>query len=117
MLQPKHYPEMVGKALVFEAEPFLTMVEDDNPWVEGLFFVTCVGVLLGAAHFIGGLLWTASLPPADAVRAALLPSVQQVAAQIGLGDDPTQIAAAFRQFWGWGAGFFGYPNGFARFFF
>ncbi len=46
MLQPKTYPELVGKALVLEAEPFLTLAEDDNPWVEGLFLVTCVGVLV-----------------------------------------------------------------------
>lgn len=37
MLQPKTYPELVGKALALEAEPFLTLAEDDNPWVEGLF--------------------------------------------------------------------------------
>ena len=117
MLQPKSYPELVGKALVLEAEPFLTMAEDDNPWVEGLFLVTCVGVLLGGAHFIGGLLWTASLPPADAVREALLPSVQQLFARIGLGGDPLQVEATFRQFWQWGAGFFGYQGGFSRFFF
>jgi hypothetical protein len=117
MLQPKNYPEMVGKALVFETEPFLTMVEDDNPWVEGLFFVTCIGVLLGVAHFIGGVLLTASLPPADAVRAALLPGIQQLAAQMGVSDDPAQIAADFRQLWGWSAGFFGYQSGLARFFF
>lgn len=117
MLQPKTYPELVGKALVLEAEPFLTLAEDDNPWVEGLFLVTCVGVLLGGAHLIGGLLWTASLPPADAVREALLPGLQQLAAQVGMGQDPLQIEAAFRQAWSWGAGFIGYQGGFARFFF
>jgi hypothetical protein len=117
MLQPKSYPELVGKALVLEAEPFLTMAEDDNPWVEGLFLVTCVGVLLGGAHLIGGLLWTASLPPADAVREALLPSIQQLFARIGIAGDPLQVEATFRQFWQWGAGFFGYQGGFARFFF
>jgi hypothetical protein len=117
MLQPKSYPELVGKALVLEAEPFLTLVEDDNPWVEGLFLVTCVGVLLGGAHLVGGLLWTASLPPSDAVREALLPSVQQLAAQIDMGKDPLQIEAAFRQAWRWGAGLIGYQGGFARLFF
>jgi hypothetical protein len=117
MLQPKTYPELVGKALVLEAEPFITLAEDDNPWVEGLFLVTCVGVLLGGAHLIGGLLWTASLPPADAVREALLPGIQQLFAQMGMGRDPLQVANTFRQFWGWGAGFVGYQGGFARFFF
>ncbi|MCC6454921.1 MAG: YIP1 family protein [Caldilineaceae bacterium] len=117
MLQPKSYPGLVGKALVLEAEPFLTLAEDDNPWVEGLFLVTCVGVLLGGAHLIGGLLWTASLPPAAAVREALLPSIQQLAALIGMGGDPSQVENFFRQVWGWGAGFVGYQGGFARLFF
>lgn len=117
MLQPKTYPELVGKALVLEAEPFITLVEDDNPWVEGLFLVTCVGVLLGGAHLVGGLLWTASLPPADAVREALLQSVQQLTAQVGMRGDPVQIEATFRQLWNWGAGFVGYQGGVSRFFF
>lgn len=117
MLQPRSYPELVGKALVLEAEPFLTLAEDDNPWVEGLFLVTCVGVLLGGAHLIGGLLWTASLPPADAVREALLPSLQQFASQMGIGISPAQVEAAFRQAWNWGAGLVGYQGGLARLFF
>jgi hypothetical protein len=117
MLQPKTYPELVGKALVLEAEPFLTLAEDDNPWVEGLFLVTCVGVLLGAAHFVGGLLLTASLPPADAVREALLLSAQQFAARLGVPGDPAQIEATFRQIWEWAAGLIGYQGGAARFFF
>src|SRR5690554_5188147 len=114
MLQPKTYPELVGKALVLEAEPFLTLIEDDNPWVEGLFLVTCVGALLGGAHLVGGLLWTASMPPADAVQEALLPRIQQFIAQIGMGRDPAQVEAVFRQFWQWSAGFIGYQGGLSR---
>lgn len=117
MLQPRTYPELVGKALVLEAEPFLTLAEDDNPWVEGLFLVTCVGVLLGGAHLIGGLLWTASLPPAAAVREAFLPTIQQLATQLGMASDPLQTEAAYRELWGWGAGFLGFQGGLARLFF
>jgi hypothetical protein len=68
MLQPKRYPELMGKALVLDADPFVALADDDNPWMEGLFMVVCVGVALGIAHLLGGLLRTASLPPADAVR-------------------------------------------------
>lgn len=71
MLQPKSYPELMGKALVLDADPFVTLADDDNPWMEGLFMVVCVGVALGIAHLLGGLLRTASLPPADAVRETL----------------------------------------------
>lgn len=45
MLQPQNYPRLIGQALVLEPEPFVEMVDDDNPWVEGLFLCACIGVL------------------------------------------------------------------------
>lgn len=114
MLQVKAYPEMVGKALVLEADPFLNMVEDDNPWVEGLFLVTCVGALLGAAHFLGGLLLTASLPPAIAVRETFVQTGQAFAPWLAPTLDPAQIELFIRQGWTWAAAAFGYQNGLIR---
>ena len=67
MLQPKKYPEMLGKALVFEAEPFIDMVDDDEPWAEGLFLVVLVGVLVGIAQIVGALLTAASMPQPEAL--------------------------------------------------
>ncbi len=58
MLQPRSYPELMGKALMLEADPFIVMVDDDNPWVEGLFMVVVVGIAVGAAHLVGSLLAT-----------------------------------------------------------
>ncbi len=78
MLQPRTYPELIGKALVLEADPFVTMVDDDNPWAEGLFMVISLGVIIGIVRLIGGLFLTASLPPADAVYAALLQGWRQL---------------------------------------
>ncbi len=71
MLQPRTYPKMLGKALVFEADPFVVMVDDDDPWQEGLFMIVLVGLLIGLAQLIGGLLLSASLPSSTAVREAL----------------------------------------------
>ncbi len=116
MLQPKTYPELVGKALVLETEPFITMGEDDNPWVEGLFLVTCVGVLLGGAHLVGGLLYTASMPSAVALRETLLNSVQQLTPLLAPAADPAQVETTFRQMWNFGASLAGYQGGWARFF-
>lgn len=115
MLQPKTYPELVGKALVLEAEPFITLEEDDNPWVEGLFLVTCVGVLLSIAHLIGGLLYTASMPPAAAVRETLFNSLQQFLPFLSPALDPAQTDALFRQVWSYGATLMGYQGGWIRF--
>lgn len=78
MLQPKRYPQMLGQALVFEPDPALIMVDDDNPWVEGLFFTAVVGFLIGLAKLVGGLLLTAALPPSAALLEALVQMLRQI---------------------------------------
>lgn len=113
MLQPKAYPEMVGKALVLEPEPFLTMVEDDNPWVEGLFLVTCVGLLMGVADLVGGLLFTASMPSFDAVRETL----QRALVNFVPWDTQLRYAALPTWATSWLAGMAGYGDGWTRFYF
>lgn len=97
MLQPKTYPELIGKALVLEAEPFVTLVEDDNPWVEGLFLTASLGFVIGVAHLIGSLLMTASLPSVAAVQAALLQAWRQFSPNWGAGVDLTAVEGRIRQ--------------------
>ncbi len=67
MLQPQNYPRFIGKALLLEPDPFVEMVDDDNPWIEGLFLCACIGVLVAVAQLVGSLLLTASLPPSEAL--------------------------------------------------
>ncbi|HMN29211.1 MAG TPA: YIP1 family protein [Caldilineaceae bacterium] len=99
MLRPRTYPELIGKALVLEAQPFTTMAEDDEPWVEGLVLVVSIGVLVALAKLVGGLLLTASLPPADAVLAALLNAWQEFMAQVAPSADLAASEAQLRQAW------------------
>ena len=108
MLQPRSYPELLGKALVLEAEPFVTMVDDDNPWVEGLFLIVSVGVLIGAAQFIGGLLLTASLPPVAALEATLNATLRQ------LGFGAPALQEALGNLWSALAWVTGYGAGWSR---
>ncbi len=115
MLQPKSYPEMMGKALVFEAEPFITMTEDDNPWAEGLFMVAVMGLMVGAARVIGSLLLSASMPDPDALLAAMLQGIRQLgplAATFGL--DPAALEGIARQWRDVGFDLFGYGSGWMR---
>jgi hypothetical protein len=77
MLQPRSYPELIGKTLVLEAEPFIIMADDDEPWAEGLFFTLVIGLLAGIAQLIGNLLMTASLPPTAGVTEALVQGWRQ----------------------------------------
>lgn len=109
MLRPRHYPEMLGKALVFEPEPFITMVDDDAPLSEGLFLTVCVGVLIGVAQLIGGLLFTVSMPPVGAVETVVAQIVRQMA---GTGLAP--LSAAVEQGWSIIATVNGYGAGWVR---
>ena len=56
MLEPQFYPELVARALVLDEEPFAAMVDDDNPWVEGLALTAVVGVTVGIAQALGAWL-------------------------------------------------------------
>ncbi|MBV7336822.1 YIP1 family protein [Chloroflexi bacterium TSY] len=114
MLQPRTYPELIGKALVLEAEPFITMLEDDNPWAEGLFLTVCVGVAIGVAQLIGGLLLTASLPSADAVFAVLLHGWRELG--IAPESDATRIEDTLRRIWELMTTLIGYSGGWERLF-
>jgi hypothetical protein len=99
MLRPRSYPELIGKALVLEAQPFEVMVDDDQPWIEGLTLILTVGLLVGLARLIGGLLLSASLPPADAVLTTLLNGWREFNAQVRLDGDGAASEAALRQAW------------------
>lgn len=99
MLQPEKYPNLIGEALVFEPEPFVVMADDDNPWVEGLFFTIVIGLVVAVAQVVGGVLMTASLPNQAAFLETLLRFVRQMETA---GFTPVEISAledAVRQWW------------------
>lgn len=100
---------MLGKALVFEADPFITMVDDDNPWAEGLFMVVSMGVLVGLAQIVGVLMTAASVPSPDAVLGALIQAWRQLAALVGpAGAAGVELENWLRQWWPVGTGLAGY---------
>ena len=96
MLQPQNYPQFIGKALLLEPDPFVEMVDDDNPWIEGLFLCACIGVLVAIAQLIGSLLLTASLPPSDALLNTVLRILRQGA--IG-GETLFELERTLRSVW------------------
>lgn len=63
MLQPGTYPELVGKALVLEPDPFLTLAHDDEPPAEGALLVALIGFAVGAALVAGSALQQWLAPP------------------------------------------------------
>ncbi len=114
MLQPKTYPEMVGKALVLEGEPFLTMADDDEPWLEGLFLIVVLGLLIGLAKFVGGLLLTVSLPPSDAMIEALAQAWRQIGGPFAQAAGVETVETFLRQQWSLVALATGSGGGWAR---
>jgi hypothetical protein len=84
MLEPQQYPELVAKALVLDDEPFVHMIEDDNPWVEGLALTAVVGLLAGTAQVMGGWLTANSLPDPVAMENALVAAGRQLATTTNL---------------------------------
>jgi hypothetical protein len=114
MLRPRTYPELLGKALVLEAQPFEIMVDDDEPWLEGLVMIMTLGVLVGLARLVGGLLLTASLPPAPAVYQALVNGWQQFNARWALVADANEAEAMLRQVWTLLTVVVGYGGGWSR---
>jgi hypothetical protein len=114
MLRPRTYPELLGKALVLEAQPFETMVDDDEPWVEGLVLIISLGVLIGVARLLGGLLLAASLPPANTVLAVLLNGWQEFVGRMDVTADVAATEANLRQAWSTFTWLTGYGAGWAR---
>lgn len=94
---------------MLEPDPFVVMAQDDEPVAEGLFLVTVVGVLVGAARVLGGLLLTASLPSAAALHSIMLHAAQSLASS---GQNfSSQLLLEFwqvvRLLWGYGSGWAG----------
>ena len=97
--QPKSYPALIGKALVLDAEPFIDMIDDDNPWVEGLFMIVLLGLATGFARLIGGLLLTISLPRSDAIWGTLSQAWGQITTQLPFLPQAAENGSLLRGIW------------------
>lgn len=114
MLQPRAYPELVGKALVLDTEPFIALTDDDEPWIEGMFLTICVGFLVGVARTIGYFLTTATLPPTDSMLAAVLQSWRQYSTTLPDEANVALIESLLREAWAMGLFWNGYSGDWAR---
>jgi hypothetical protein len=112
MLEPQQYPEMIAKALVLDEEPFVNMIDDDNPWIEGMALTAAIGLAAGAAQTVGGLLTAASMPDPTALRNTLEAAMRQLAAVTNLPPEVADALAgpaweAFATLTGYGGGWAG----------
>lgn len=114
MIQPQSYPVLVSKALVLDAEPFIALSDDDDPWVEGLFLTIGVGFLVGIARLIGQLLTTAILPPNDAMLSVLLQGWRQWSVGVPSLINPAVMETFLREGWAVVNFWLGYSGGWLR---
>lgn len=84
MIQPRSYPELLARALVLEPEPYAIMTHDDQPIVEGLALTAIVGMVVGVARMLGGLLFSWAMPPAAALEAV----ARQASGILAMEDSP-----------------------------
>ena len=111
MLRPSIYPNLIGQAAMLEDRAFITMKHDDNPWAEGLIFTVLIGIAVAIAGFIGGLLMSASLPPANAVLDLFLSALRQQPQEVA---NLSVLEAMLRQFWEGYKFISGYDSGWQR---
>ncbi len=110
MIQPRSYPELLAKSLVLEPEPFDVMIQDDQPVIEGLVLTALVGVLVGIARVVGGLLYSWAMPPAASVEAI----ARNAAGMLAMGD--TAISSGIATIWQIARLALGYDTGWLRLF-
>lgn len=67
---------LLWDALFLQRDAYAHMRDDDNPFVEGLFILVLLGVLLAVAGVIGATLEWASSPNLNAVRDVVLKNLQ-----------------------------------------
>ena len=114
MLQPENYPRMLGQALVFEPDPFVEMADDNNPWVEGLFFTAVIGFIVAIAQIIGGILLTAVLPNPTALLEAFVQMLRQMQTAGLPAPEMQALEVSVRQWWPLLTAFYSYGTGWAR---
>lgn len=90
------------RALCLNSEAFDELRDDDDPFVEGLFFLVLVGLVTAALALIGQVLAWGSTPRMEAIRDVVLGALQQQDWWASIASNPAAIEQ-FQRFWdlGW----------------
>ncbi len=89
---------LLWNALFLQRSAYVRMRDDNNPFVEGLYVLAMLGVVLGIAGLIGGTLQWASSPNMAAIRDIVLNSLKQMSWWPMMEQDP-QAMAGFNSAW------------------
>lgn len=89
---------LVFRALFLDREAFEELRDDDNPFVEGLFLVVIVGVVVAVLSLVGQALAWATSPNLAAIQQIVLTALQQQPWWGTLAGSPGGLTA-FQQWW------------------
>ncbi len=94
----------LGRALLLEPEPYREMMESPNPFVEGLFLIIVIGLVVAGAGFAGSVLTWASTPDLGTIKQVVyenlvqMPWYLQLAEEVG-GDFVSEFQRFYDQGW------------------
>ena len=93
---------LVGRGLFLRTEAYEELREARNPFIEGLFIILIVGVLVALAGIIGSTLeWSAS-PGIDSIQQAIYDEITSMSWFREVGQDiGPQFARGFQTQWDW----------------
>jgi hypothetical protein len=89
---------LVIRALFFDRSAYDEIRDDDNPFVEGLFFIVILGALTAILNLIGTWLEWMSVPSVTALRDTVLSQLQGQSWWADLAGQP-QASEAFQRIW------------------
>lgn len=89
---------LVFRALFLDNEAFEELREDDNPFVEGLFLVALIGLLVAVLSLIGQVLAWSVTPDLQAVENTVLAALQRQPWWSALSASPADLAV-FQRWW------------------
>lgn len=89
---------LLWDALFLQRDAYAHMRDDDNPFVEGLFILVLLGVLLAVAGMVGSTLEWASSPNLTDIREIVLSNLQTMPWYEQMEAD-AQATSAFMQSW------------------
>ncbi len=89
---------MLWDALFLQTDAYERMRDDDNPFVEGLFILVLLGLLLAVVGIVGTTLEWASSPPLAEIQQAVLSGLQQMRWYQDM-EQSSEFVTQFRAIW------------------
>jgi hypothetical protein len=100
----RHFASLLGRALMLEPDPYHELKEHRNPFVEGLFLVVTVGLVVAIASIIGTCLAWASTPNLASIKQIVYQNLVAAPWYLQLDQDMgTEFVQQFKRFYdlGW----------------